>query len=119
VTAPTKFCPTLSLVMNSDGGAWVTEKDVGAHINVISFRLMKSMAFLMLLIMKRKNPQPHNIPYTEFFPNQTINMEITDVNYFISSYKMWLSLCQFSRNPQSLTQFLWTLSLPNFSKIKE
>ena len=45
MTALTKLRPTLSLVMNRDEGARVTEKDVGAYVKVLHLHSYKRHGF--------------------------------------------------------------------------
>ena len=48
--------------------------------------------------------------------NVTRNVEITDRNPLTFACNVWISLCRYSRSPQSRSVFLWTPPVTNFIK---
>jgi hypothetical protein len=63
----------------------VAEKDVGTGVNLISIMpVRKARPSLNTVFTKYINARQHcnKIPYAEFHPHQTIDVESTDVNSF-------------------------------------
>lgn len=63
----------------------------------------KNTAFPVPVVMKLTNVQQH---YINFYPNRTVNVESRYRNSFMPRNKVWLSLCQISRNVLSLKTLL-------------
>ena len=82
------------------------EKNVGTHVNVISFtRTQKAWPSILQIFTKLTNAQRHyfQIPCTKFHPKDTINVECTCVKKLTSLSRVWLSQRWFS----------WNLLLPS------
>lgn len=89
--------------------------------NVISFMPpIIVLLFLPPMSMKPTDSQQCHVwtTYTEFHPNQKINVESTEQYSFTHLNKLRIYPCQFSWNSHTFNKYLWTSSLPNLVQIE-
>jgi hypothetical protein len=81
----------------------------------------QSAAFPVTIFIKTTNAQQHYVPvpYNEFHPNQTINVESTDTNSFTPISRVWLSPRQFSQNSELVNIFHGYVPYRILSKLDE
>jgi hypothetical protein len=75
----------------------------------------KSTVFNMSIFIQLTNAEQHykHMTHPEFYLNQTRNAECKER----LSIQVWLSMCQPSRNSESLNKYLWTCALSNFIQL--